>query len=418
MSVKSTSLAQKLVWTLIAAAFIGPGTVTTAIAAGAAFDLQLAWVLGFSILACIILHETAARITIASGKDLSTIIFEGRNKIPAMMVVGSVVLGCMAYQSGNIAGAAQGIEILGVKSGVWFPVLLSLTGLFIFLRGGQRFLGGFMTLLVLVMVGAFALMSFKILSGSALNWVPGMPPGSELISIGLLGTTIVPYNLFLGSRLGHGQTLSGMRKGLITSIIIGGLISLAVMITGTSIVEMDFFLLSGSFENQIGTIGPLVLSIGLFAAGFTSTLTAPLGAKAAVSGATQGKIPKWIGALVFISGAFFASINLEPVPLIITAQALNGMILPVIAILLFVIANNPMRMGTLYLNNWWINGLSMIVIFFTILIGVNNINAALEKSLDIILLSDYLLVPTFGALLISLGVLIFTLRKRRKLTAR
>ena len=59
-----------LFWSVISAAFIGPGTVTTASAAGASFDLDLIWALVFATLACIVLQEAAARVTIGSGKTL------------------------------------------------------------------------------------------------------------------------------------------------------------------------------------------------------------------------------------------------------------------------------------------------------------------------------------------------------------
>ena len=50
-------LAAILFWSIIAAAFIGPGTVTTAASAGAAFELRLLWALVFSTVACLVLQE-------------------------------------------------------------------------------------------------------------------------------------------------------------------------------------------------------------------------------------------------------------------------------------------------------------------------------------------------------------------------
>jgi len=56
-----------LFWSVISAAFIGPGTITTASTAGALFDLELVWALVFAIIACIILQEAAARVAIVSN---------------------------------------------------------------------------------------------------------------------------------------------------------------------------------------------------------------------------------------------------------------------------------------------------------------------------------------------------------------
>ena len=53
-----------LFWSVISAAFIGPGTVTTASSAGATFGLQLAWALLFSTVACIVLQVPKQYLTI------------------------------------------------------------------------------------------------------------------------------------------------------------------------------------------------------------------------------------------------------------------------------------------------------------------------------------------------------------------
>ena len=65
-----TRIGSILFWSVIAAAFIGPGTVTASALAGATYDLKLLWALSFSVLACLLLQEASARLTVVSGKDL------------------------------------------------------------------------------------------------------------------------------------------------------------------------------------------------------------------------------------------------------------------------------------------------------------------------------------------------------------
>ena len=55
---------------LVTAAFIGPGTVTTATVAGARFGYVLLWALGFSVIATIVLQEMSARLGVVSGAGL------------------------------------------------------------------------------------------------------------------------------------------------------------------------------------------------------------------------------------------------------------------------------------------------------------------------------------------------------------
>ena len=117
---KTTSLRKRvtslLLWSIVPAAFIGPGTVATCSKAGASFGLALLWALLFSILATLILQEAAARITLASGKSLGQIIsikYAGaKAKWIKRLLFGAVAFGCTAYQAGNILGAVSGLLLL------------------------------------------------------------------------------------------------------------------------------------------------------------------------------------------------------------------------------------------------------------------------------------------------------------------
>jgi Mn2+/Fe2+ NRAMP family transporter len=63
-------VSQVIFWSVISAAFIGPGTITTALNAGSSYQLDLIWAVVFSIFACIVLQESVSRITIISGFTL------------------------------------------------------------------------------------------------------------------------------------------------------------------------------------------------------------------------------------------------------------------------------------------------------------------------------------------------------------
>jgi manganese transport protein len=105
-----------LFWSVIAAAFIGPGTVTTAASAGSSFAFTLLWALVFSTIACLVLQEASARITVVSGHNLGQALARQYGGTAARMVppfvMGAIVLGCAAYQAGNILGAVAGLELV------------------------------------------------------------------------------------------------------------------------------------------------------------------------------------------------------------------------------------------------------------------------------------------------------------------
>ena len=117
-----------LFWSVISAAFIGPGTITTAAKSGAAFGPELLWALLFSTLACLLLQEAAARLTIVSDKNLGQAIvhhFENsKAKIPILLLVlGAIVVGAAAYEMGNLLGAVAGFRLI-LDLPAWILVLI------------------------------------------------------------------------------------------------------------------------------------------------------------------------------------------------------------------------------------------------------------------------------------------------------
>jgi len=105
-----------LFWSVISAAFIGPGTVTTAASSGASYGSALLWALLFSTLACLFLQEASARISIVTGKNLGESIYayfeNSRLKTPVLLLVlGAILVGAAAYEMGNLLGAVEGLKL-------------------------------------------------------------------------------------------------------------------------------------------------------------------------------------------------------------------------------------------------------------------------------------------------------------------
>jgi len=149
-----------LFWSIIAAAFIGPGTVTTAASAGAAHDLDLLWALGFSVIATLVLLEAATRLTIVSGRDLAEAIrnrFEGTRTslLVLLLVLGAIVVGNAAYEAGNILGAVAGVQ-LGAQVPSWAATLVIGGGAGLLLWfGTQKVVANVLSVVVAAMGVAF-----------------------------------------------------------------------------------------------------------------------------------------------------------------------------------------------------------------------------------------------------------------------
>lgn len=408
-----------LFWSVLSAAFIGPGTITTAASAGAEYQYTLLWALLFSVIACTILQEAAARLTLTSGQNLGQTIFQrfketmaGRGL--AYLVLITIVLGCAAYEAGNILGAVAGAALL---MDIPTPLLTLIIGsgcIVLMWFASAKQIANLLGVVVAVMGLCFLTTAILIqpslsdlFSGLA---VPSMPGGSELLVIGLIGTTIVPYNLFLGSGLAHTQNLKEMRISLTSAIILGGVVSMAVLVVGSSVQgEFTYEALSQTMAVELGGWASTFFGIGLCAAGFSSALTAPLAASLTAESILGNKDPQqWnsksfrfraVWLLVLITGIIFGVLQVQPIPAIILAQAFNGIILPFIAIFLWLMVNNAGLLNHSQINTPFGNICMGIVVFVTLILGLTNIARALTRLFAIELVDQNII--TIGSIAVA-----------------
>lgn len=390
-----------LVWAVISAAFIGPGTVTTAAAAGAGFGLQLLWAVLFSTLATLILQEASARITIVSDFTLGQALrqrFSGGigSILVLLLILGAIVLGCAAYEAGNILGGVAGAALGTGFSSSGLTLAVGVSAALLLWFGNIRYISYVLGAVVAFMGLAFLITAISLEPDASLlmrrTFWPALPRGSGVLVLGLIGTTVVPYNLFLGSGLARGQNLPEMRFGLTLSILLGGLITMGVLVVGTAVRgDFSFQALAGVLQSKLGVWAELLFAVGLFCAGFSSAVTAPLAAAVTAASLFGGAgnpswheksrrfRAVWIGVLLV--GVFFGLSGIRPVPAIILAQALNGIVLPLAAVFLLLMVNDRKVMGDEGCNGIFANVLSFAVALTTIVLGVMNILKAVTATL-------------------------------------
>lgn len=393
---------------LVSAAFIGPGTVTVCTLAGVNFQYALLWALLLSVIACIILQEMAARLGIISQKGLSECIRdEIKNPVirtlSILLIFAAIVIGNAAYEAGNITGA-----VLGITS-ITSPQLLNLgpfsinlwslvIGTFAF---GILSLGNY-KILERVFIALVAVMSISFIITAILKpdlsailhglLIPKMGADKILTVIALVGTTVVPYNLFLHASLvsekwNKPSQLPIARKELIVAIALGGLVSMAIVITsavpGLTNVSSAADLAQG-LRPLFGDFAGWFIGVGLLAAGITSSITAPLAAAYVVKGCLgwQGGLKsfkfKLVWASILILGVIFSSLKLNPIEVIRFAQIANGLLLPIIAIFLFWVVNRSSVLGK-YKNSMLQNILGMLIIIIAIFLGAKSIYTVLQS---------------------------------------
>ena len=394
--------------TLVAAAFIGPGTVTLCTLAGVNFGFHLLWAMVLSIIATIVLQEMASRLGIISQKGLSEVIRAEIkhpiiNKLIMLLILSAIVVGNASYEAGNISGGILGLETitgeLRIALGNYsLNVLSFVVGIIAFILlyiGNYKFLERVLVMLVIIMSISFLITAF--LTKPAISDVligaltPSFPEGSLLTIIGLVGTTVVPYNLFLHASLvkekwNNPEDLKSVRKDTIISIALGGLVSMAIIISASSIGLGEISSaadLAKSLAPLYGDFASYFLGIGLFAAGITSAITAPLAAAYVARGCfgwesgLKSKQFRAVWFLILSLGVVFSSLGIKPIEIIKFAQVANGILLPVVAGILLWMVNKKVVLGN-YVNSKFQNILGFIILIVTIFLGLRGLDKVFE----------------------------------------
>jgi manganese transport protein len=400
-----------VIWSIVSAAFIGPGTVTTAVSAGSLFQLDLMWAVAFATLACIVLQEVAARITIASGLNVGQALIQRFGiRIGGYLqwvIGGSVIGGCAAYEAGNIVGAVAGAELITGMNVIVLTIALTTLSAVVLWNNNPSWISNLMTFLVALMgIAFFALAStqrFSVDYVLSSTFFPSITDGSELTILGLIGTTVVPYNIFLGSGIARGQTIPLMRIGLAISILIGGLITAAILIAGTAITDFSSFQgLYADLEVKVGTVGAVALALGLFGAGFSSAITSPYAAAIiarTVFDERREKVVRMVWSAVLLTGFIIGISGLKPIPVILFVQALNGLILPFLVIFLILVANDPDVMPRTFMPGWLYNILLLAMLSGIVMISLNNINKSVIAALGLTPSAHFTLITTVSVLI-------------------
>ena len=226
--------------------------------------------------------------------------------------------------------------------------------------------------LIAVMTGVFLLAALATLGAPrSLAFTP--PTGSDgRLALALLGTTVVPYNLFLHGRAlldrlaqatpttaADSEALARAARGdTLGAVAAGGLITAAILFlaAGSTGSGSSLERLAAPLTPLLGEAAAPFIALGLFAAGLSSALTAPLAAAWALAG-----LFRWSPSLddgrtratalaVLACGALGAGVGSQPLELILLAQAANALALPWFVFLLLKLATaqaaNPLwRLG-------------------------------------------------------------------------
>lgn len=386
---------------LVTAAFIGPGTVTACTVAGASFGYALLWALLFATVATIVLQEMSARLGVVTQRGLGDALAQlfGSTvwRWPLILLVGvALYLGNAAYEGGNLSGAALGIAAIAGESDAAFKGSVGAISLIAALliwagtyRHIERALVALVVLMALAFVATFIIVRPDVPAMLAGLVTPAIPDGALMTVVALIGTTVVPYNLFLHAsavrnRFSGAQDLPAVRADTAITIGIGGLIAMLIVATAAAgmfaagIAVTSAADMATQFEPLFGSNARYLMGVGLFAAGLTSAITAPLATGYAMSeilGLSDKVKPRALRAIalsVIAIGAALALTGIRPVTIILSAQFANGLLLPVIAAFLLYAMNQRQVLGD-YVNGKLANLMGGGVVLLAAGLGLRSI---------------------------------------------
>ena len=388
---------------LVAAAFIGPGTLVTASRAGAGYGVTLLWTVLFSVVTTVILQDMAARVGLAGRRGLAEAIRDSlanpRVRAGALGLIATTILvGNAAFQTGNLLGASLGVNLLtGLPRGLLVAIVGGLAGALL-MTGTYRTIQNALVALVGLMSVVFCLTAVlaapdpgALLSGLL---IPRVPSGALLTVLALIGTTVIPYNLFLHASAvlerwpdadRNDENVRESRQDTVFSVALGGLITAAVVIAAAPLLGQgadaaDAAAVAARLEPLLGSAAPVFFGIGLFSAGLTSAITAPLAAAYAAAGALgwgsdlRGGRFRLLWGSVLLTGMFCGIfLGASPYRIILLAQAGNAVVLPLTLVLLLVVANRAGIMGR-HRNSRSANVLGGLVVL--VIVGLSMVQLA------------------------------------------
>ena len=329
---------------MVAAASIGPGTITTATLAGGNFGFTLLWTVAFSVIATLMRQEMICRLGVIGKLRLGDAIVQktqnSRLYIPAAaLVICAIFIGNAAYEAGNITGAAIG-----------FPAV--------------NFMG---INLWTIFIG---LIAFVLLASEKFY----------LIERALIGLVTCMALVFASTAIVVAPPITTIIRGLITLCIV---ITAAAALHGVGTPVSSLNDLASAREPLLGDSSSLFLATGFLAAGLSSAITAPLAAGYTITEIAKlrpelkDRVFRWTWQSVIVIGVLFASLSVKPLQLILLAQIANGALLPVIAIFILWVSNDKTLLAERSSNTLQ-SLLGCLVVGITLILGSRSILPALR----------------------------------------
>jgi manganese transport protein len=311
---------------LVAVGYMDPGNWATDLAGGARYGYTLLSVILVSNLMAILLQALAARLGIASGRDLAQAC---RDHYSRPVTIGLWILCEIAIAACDLAeviGAAIALNLLFGLPLIWGVCLTSLDVLIVlFLQNrGFRYVEALVVALILMIAGCFAIELWLARPGPLAVGIGFVPSPAILsnadmlyIAIGILGATVMPHNLYLHSSIvqtrKYVDTYESKSEAIRFATIDSSAALMFALFINAAILVMSAATFHGTGHDNVADISdayqllsPLLgtgaasvlFAVALLCSGQNATLTGTLAGQIVMEGFINLRMRPWLRRLV------------------------------------------------------------------------------------------------------------------------
>jgi manganese transport protein len=389
---------------LVAVGYMDPGNWATDLAGGARYGYTLLSVIMISNLMAILLQALAARLGIASGRDLAQACRDSFSRPVTLVLWVLCEIAIAACDLAEVIGAAIALNLLFHLPLLWGVVLTSLDVLIVlFLQHrGFRYVEALVVALIVLIAGSFGVelwLSRPEVAAVAAGFIPRFEilrnPDMLYIAIGILGATVMPHNLYLHSSIvqtrKYGDSFTDRKEAIRFASIDSAVALMFALFINAAILIMAAAVFHGSGHENVAdindayvlltpllgtTMASILFAVALLCSGQNATLTGTLAGQIVMEGFINLRIRPWLRRLVTRLIAIIPAIIVVYIygergagPLLILSQVILSLQLPFAVFPLVMFTSDPHKMGP-FVNSLWVKVLAWSV---AVIIGALNV---------------------------------------------
>src|SRR5437879_4465596 len=380
---------------LVAVGYMDPGNWATDLAGGARYGYTLLSVIMLSNFMAILLQALAARLGIASGRDLAQACRDSYSRPTTLALWVICEIAIAACDLAEVIGAAIALNLLFGLPLIWGVCLTALDVLIVlFLQHrGFRYVEALVVALICLIAGSFAVelwLAKPDYIAVAAGFIPRpgvvTNPGMLYIAIGILGATVMPHNLYLHSSIvqtrKYMDSVAGRAEAIRFATIDSSFALMTALFINGAILVMAAAVFHGSGHESVADINdaykllePLLgaksasvlFAVALLCSGQNATLTGTLAGQIVMEGFINIRLRPWLRRLITRLIAIVPAIVVllivgerGTMPLLILSQVILSLQLPFAVFPLVAFTSDPKKMGT-FVNPLWVKLLAWTV---------------------------------------------------------